>query len=90
MYLRRETGTSLTLRREQLRRRIPISLTYNLSYGRTDATEVSFCASFNACTPDMVELLRQNRVLGTLTGLASLPRVNSRSIPRAGVSSRWR
>ena len=77
VYLRRETGTSLTLRREQLRRRIPLSLTYNLSYGRTDATEVSFCASFNACTPDVVELLQQNRVLGTLTGHATVPRVNN-------------
>ena len=34
---------------------IPLSLAYNLSYGRTEATEVSFCASFNACTPDVVE-----------------------------------
>jgi outer membrane protein insertion porin family len=84
VYLRRETGTSVTLRREQLRRRIPLSLTYNLSYGRTDATEVSFCASFNACTQDVVDLLQRNRVLGTLTGLATVPRVNSLIDPTRG------
>ena len=84
VYLRREAGTSITLRREQLRRRIPLSLTYNLNYGRTDATEVSFCASFNACTEDVVDLLKQNRVLGTLTGLATVPRINSLIDPSRG------
>ena len=84
VYLRRETGTTVTLRREQLRRRIPLSLAYNLSYGRTEATPVSFCASFNACTADVVDLLQQNRVLGTLTGLATIPRVNSVIDPSRG------
>jgi outer membrane protein assembly factor BamA len=84
VYLRRETGTTVTLRREQLRRRIPLSLAYNLNYGRTEATEVSFCASFNACTPDVVALLRQNRVLATLTGTATVPRVNNLIDPSRG------
>jgi len=84
VYLRRETGTTVTLRREQLRRRIPLSLAYNLSYGRTTATEVSFCASFNACTTDVVELLQQNRVLAILTGTASVPRVNNLIDPSRG------
>ncbi len=84
MYLRRETGTTVTLRREQLRRRIPLSLAYNLSYGRTEATQVSFCASFNACTPDVVEVLEQNRVLATLTAAASIPRVNNVLDPSRG------
>ena len=84
VYLRRETGTTVTLQRQQLRRRIPLSLTYNLNYGRTDATDVSFCASFNACTQDVVDLLKRNRVLGTLTGLATVPRVNSLIDPTRG------
>ena len=84
VYLRRETGTTITLRREQLRRRIPLSLAYNLNYGRTEATEVSFCASFNACTPDVVDLLRQNRVLATLTATATVPRVNNVLDPSRG------
>ena len=84
VYLRRETGTTVTLRREQLRRRLPLSLAYNLSYGRTEATEVSFCASFNACTDDVVSLLEQNRVLAMLTGTATIPRVNNILDPSRG------
>lgn len=84
VYLRRETGTTITLRRESPRRRIPLSLAYTLSYGRTEATPVSFCASFNACTSDVVELLRQNRVLATLTANATLPQVNNPIDPSRG------
>jgi outer membrane protein assembly factor BamA len=45
---------------------------------------VSFCASFNACTPDVVDLLEQNRVLALLTGTASVPRVNNLIDPSRG------
>jgi outer membrane protein insertion porin family len=84
VYLRQETGTTITLRRETPRRRYPLSLGYTLSYGRTEATPESFCASFNACTPDVVTLLRQNRVLATLTANGSLPRVNNTLDPSRG------
>jgi outer membrane protein insertion porin family len=84
VYLRRETGTTITLRRETPRRRLPLSLAYTLSYGHTEATAVSFCASFNACTPDVVDLLEQNRVLATLTANASFPRTNNPIDPSRG------
>jgi outer membrane protein assembly factor BamA len=84
VYLRRETGTTVTLSRESPRRRNPLSLSYNLSYGRTEATEASFCASFNACTEEVVALLEQNRVLATITGLASFPRLNNPVDPSRG------
>ncbi|MGH7536335.1 MAG: BamA/OMP85 family outer membrane protein, partial [Gemmatimonadales bacterium] len=84
VFLRQETGTTVTLRRDTPRRRIPLSLAYTLSYGHTEATEASFCASFNACTPDVVALLRQNRVLATLTGSGTLPRVNNPLDPSRG------
>ncbi len=84
VYLRQETGTTVTLRRETPRRRIPLSLAYTLSYGRTEATAESFCASFNACTPDVVALLRQNRVLATLTATGTLPQVNNSLDPSRG------
>ncbi|HEY8256337.1 MAG TPA: BamA/TamA family outer membrane protein, partial [Gemmatimonadales bacterium] len=84
VYLRQETGTTVLLRRETPRRRIPLSLGYTLSYGHTEATAVSFCASFNACTPDLVDLLRQNRVLATLTATGTLPRVNNPLDPSRG------
>ncbi len=84
VYLRRETGTSITLRRETPRRRLPLSLAYTLSYGHTEATQVSFCASFNACTKDVIDLLQQNRVLATLTANASIPRTNNPIDPSRG------
>jgi outer membrane protein insertion porin family len=84
VYLRQETGTNITLRRETPKRRIPLSLAYTLSYGRTEATAESFCASFNACTPDVVALLRQNRVLATLTANGTLPQVNNPIDPSRG------
>jgi outer membrane protein insertion porin family len=84
VYLRRETGTTVTLNRRSPRRRYPLSLAYNLSYGRTEASDASFCASFNACTPDIVDFLRQNRTLATLTGKASWPRINNPLDPSRG------
>jgi outer membrane protein assembly complex protein YaeT len=84
VYLRRETGTTITLRRETPRRRLPLSLAYTLSYGHTEATPVSFCASFNACTEDVINLLQQNRVLATLTANASIPRTNNPIDPSRG------
>ena len=84
VYLRQETGTTITLRRETPKRRIPLSLAYTLSYGHTEATAESFCASFNACTPDVVALLRQNRVLATLAANGSISQVNNPLDPSRG------
>jgi outer membrane protein insertion porin family len=84
VYLRSETGTTVTLRRDTPRRRIPLTLAYTLSYGHTEATPESFCASFSACTPDVVDLLRQNRVLGMLTATGTVPQVNNTFDPSRG------
>jgi outer membrane protein insertion porin family len=84
VYLRQETGTSVALTRTTPRRRSPLSLTYTLSYGRTEATQQSFCSFFNACTVDAVTPLRQNLVLATLTALGTFPRVNSQVDPTRG------
>lgn len=84
VYLRQETGASVALTRTTPRRRSPLSLTYTLSYGRTEATPQSFCSFFNACTTDAVQPLRQNLVLATLTALGTFPRVNSQVDPTRG------
>ena len=84
VYLRQETGASIALTRTTPRRRNPLSLTYTLSYGRTQATAQSFCAFFNACTPDIIDVLRQNRMLATLTATGNFPRVNSQIDPTRG------
>jgi outer membrane protein assembly complex protein YaeT len=84
VYLRQETGTSIAFTRTTPRRRNPLSLTYTLSYGRTEATAQSFCSFFNACTIDVIEPLRENRVLATLTASGNFPRVNSQIDPTRG------
>jgi outer membrane protein assembly complex protein YaeT len=84
VYLRDEVGASVNITRQTPRRRLPLSLTYTLSYGRTDATDVNFCGFFNACTPDIITLLRQRRLVAVLTGIASIPRANSFIDPSRG------
>jgi outer membrane protein assembly complex protein YaeT len=84
VYLRQETGASIALTRTTPRRRNPLSLTYTVSYGRTEATALSFCSVFGACTSDVVTPLRQNLVLATLTALGTFPRVNSPIDPSRG------
>jgi outer membrane protein insertion porin family len=84
VYLRQETGASIALTRTTPRRRNPLSLTYTVSYGRTEATAQSFCSFFNACTPDVIEPLRQNRILATITAAGNFPRVNSQIDPTRG------
>jgi outer membrane protein assembly complex protein YaeT len=84
VYLREETGASVAFLRTTPRRRNPLSLTYTLSYGRTDATAQSFCSFFNACTPDIIDPLREKLVLATLTALGTFSRVNSQIDPTRG------
>jgi outer membrane protein assembly factor BamA len=84
VYLREETGASIAFTRTTPRRRDPLSLTYTLSYGRTEATAQSFCAFFNACTSDVISPLRENRVLATITASGNFPRVNSQIDPTRG------
>jgi outer membrane protein assembly complex protein YaeT len=84
VYLRQETGASIALTRTTPRRRNPLSLTYTLSYGRTEATALSFCSVFGACTSDVVAPLRKNLVLATLTALGTFPQVNSPIDPTRG------
>ncbi|HZN97941.1 MAG TPA: BamA/TamA family outer membrane protein [Gemmatimonadales bacterium] len=84
VYLRQETGASIALSRTTPRRRNPLSLTYTITYGRTEATALSFCSVFGACTSDVVTPLRENLVLATLTALGTFPRVNSPIDPTRG------
>jgi len=83
VYLREDVGGALTLIRETADR-IPITLTYRLSSGRTKANAVSFCAFFNACTETDVSQLRQRRPLGTLTLGFQRVRVNNPLDPTRG------
>jgi len=83
VYRREDVGASFTFNREGTRR-VPISLSYRVSYGRTDADAVSFCSVFNACVQSDVDQLRQRRLLATLTGSVSRQRVNNLLDPSRG------
>ncbi|HXI21027.1 MAG TPA: BamA/TamA family outer membrane protein, partial [Gemmatimonadales bacterium] len=83
VYRREEIGVSLALQRETIRR-VPVSLAYRLSFGRTEATSGTFCAFFNACTPQDASRLREERLLGIITASASWPRQNNPLDPSRG------
>ncbi len=84
VYQRTEQGVSVSIARESPRRRLPLSLTYTLSLGRTSATPASFCAFLNACDPADVERLGQRIRQATLTGSVSVPRANNPLDPSRG------
>jgi outer membrane protein insertion porin family len=84
VYLRQESGVSVALIRTTPRRRNPLSLTYTLSYGRTEATDESLCAFFSACTADAIAPLRENLVLATISALATFSGVNTPVDPTRG------
>jgi outer membrane protein insertion porin family len=84
VYQRTEQGVSVSLARESPRRRLPLSLTYTLALGRTDATAASFCAFLNACEPVDVDRLSQRIRQATLTASASIPRANNPVDPTRG------
>lgn len=86
VYLREDVGGAVTVLRET-QNRIPVSLAYRLSYGRTQANNVSFCAFFNACTETDISQLRQRRLLATLTASAVRIRVNNPLDPSRGTSA---
>jgi len=83
VYRREDIGVSVALIRETARR-VPISLSYRLSYGATEATAASFCAFFNACTPEDTTRLREKRLLGIVSAGVVWPRQNNPLDPSRG------
>ena len=83
VYRREEIGTSVGLRRETSRN-VPISVGYRLSYGNTIASNATYCAFFNACTPGDANRLREKRVLGVVSAGVSWPRANNPLDPTRG------
>lgn len=83
IYRREEVGVSTVLQRETPKR-IPISLGYRLSFGQTSATAATFCAFFNACSPDDATRLQEQRLLGVVSASISWPRQNNPLDPSRG------
>ena len=83
VYQREEIGTAVNFSHDG-GRGLPVSLTYRLGYGSTQASAVSFCAFFLACRSDDVKQLRERRFVATLTGTATRQRVNNLLDPTRG------
>jgi outer membrane protein insertion porin family len=84
VFLRQETGVSVGINRQTPLRRLPVALTYTLSYGRTEASDFSFCAFFNACQPADAAFLGQRRRQATLSLTGSIPGANNPLDPSRG------
>ncbi len=83
VYRREEVGGSFGLLRET-ERRVPVTLAYRLSYGETQASAATFCAFFNACTPEDAGRLRERRLLGIVSLGAVWLRSNNPLDPSRG------
>lgn len=85
VYLREEYGGAITAVREP-RNRIPITIGYRLAYGYTSASDVNFCAYFNACNPVDVAVLQERQRQGVVSLGVSRLRVNNILDPTRGTS----
>jgi outer membrane protein assembly complex protein YaeT len=83
IYRREEIGINVTLERETAKN-LPIAAGYRLSYGGTEATAATFCAFFNACTPEDATRLREERLLGVVSASLTAPRQNNPLDPTKG------
>ena len=84
VYRRQEIGASIGITRETPNRRLPVALTYTLSFGRTEASPFSFCAFFNTCLPADVEFRSRRRRLATISATGTIPRANNPLDPTRG------
>lgn len=87
VYRREELGFSLGLTRQSWNR-FPFSIQYRLGYGRTEALPATYCANFNACTPEDIAQFQQRRLLGVVSVNTTLNRTNNPLDPsRGGLAS---
>ncbi|HEX6645266.1 MAG TPA: BamA/TamA family outer membrane protein [Gemmatimonadales bacterium] len=84
VYRRQEIGASIGVTRETPTRRLPVALTYTMSFGRTEASPFSFCAFFNTCLPSDVEFRSRRRRLATVSLTGTVPRANNPLDPTRG------
>jgi outer membrane protein insertion porin family len=76
-------GALATIFREQTR--VPLTFSYELSYGRTQSSPALFCAVFNYCAPDDYNFLNQKTLRLSAVGLtATRDRSNSLFNPTRG------
>lgn len=83
VYRREEVGGAVTATREGARR-TPVTLGYRLAWGSTDASDVNFCAYFNACNLADILVLKARQRQGIASVGVSRLRVNNVLDPTRG------
>jgi len=91
-YLRRTTIGGVASVTRETRPRTPVTLAYQLEYGRTQAADAVFCAVFNVCELQAISALTQNTRLATGRLSVSRDRTDNVYDPRRGdlVRLEWR
>jgi outer membrane protein insertion porin family/translocation and assembly module TamA len=91
-YLRRTTIGGVASVTRETRPRTPLTLAYQLEYGRTQAADAVFCAVFNVCELLAIAELTQNTRLATGRVSLSRDRTDNPYDPRRGdiVRLEWR
>ena len=91
-YLRRTTLGGVASVTRETRPRTPLTLSYQLEYGRTQAADAVFCAVFNVCELQAISELTQNTQLATGRVSISRDRTDNLYDPRRGdiVRLEWR
>lgn len=91
-YLRRTTIGGVASVTRETRPRTPLTLAYQLEYGRTQAADAVFCAVFNVCELQAISELTRNTQLATARLSLSRDRTDNLYDPRRGdiVRLEWR
>jgi outer membrane protein assembly complex protein YaeT len=91
-YLRRTTIGGVASVTREARPRTPLTLAYQLEYGRTQAADAVFCAVFNVCELQAISALTRNTRLATARVSLSRDRTDNPYDPRRGdiVRLEWR
>ena len=83
-YLRRTTIGGVASVTRETRPRTPVTLAYQLEYGRTQAADAVFCAVFNVCELQAISELTQNTQLASGRLSLSRDRTDNLYDPRRG------
>ena len=91
-YLRRTSIGAVASVTRETRPRMPLTLAYQLEYGRTQAADAVFCAVFNVCELQAIGELTRNTRLATGRLSLSRDRTDNAYDPRRGdvVRLEWR
>jgi outer membrane protein assembly factor BamA len=89
-YIRQAVGFGVSLT-QQTKWNVPVTLSYSLSYGSTQAEDAVFCSTLNVCREQDAAIFKEDRVKATAGVLVVRDRTNSPiNPPHAGGAGRRR